>query len=94
MALHLECLNLLFRTNEIVPFRLNLLPHNRILDKSKWKHSAVDKLDLTSIIEFASDREENILGKGENAGYQCVLLFSKCFHKPSSLASLKVVIVW
>ena len=28
---------------------------------------------------------ENILGKGENAGYQHFLLFPKCFQMPSSL---------
>ena len=27
---------------------------------------------------------ENILGKGENAGYQHFLLFPKCFKKPHS----------
>ena len=28
-----------------------------------------------------SDREENIVGKGENAGYQHFLLFPQCFSK-------------
>ena len=37
---------------------------------------------------------ENILGKGENAGYQHFLLFPKCFQKPSSLGFLKVGILW
>ena len=32
---------------------------------------------------------ENIVGKGENAGYQHFLLFPQCFPKPS-LESLKV----
>ena len=35
---------------------------------------------------------ENIMGKGENAGYQYFLLFQKCFKKPP--VSLKVDIVW
>ena len=30
-----------------------------------------------------SDKEENIAGKGENAGYQHYLLFSQCFQKPT-----------
>ena len=30
-----------------------------------------------------SDRVENIVGKGENAGYQHFLLFPQCFQKPS-----------
>ena len=33
---------------------------------------------------------ENILGKGENAGYQHFLLFPKCFQKPPFSESLKV----
>ena len=37
---------------------------------------------------------ENILEKGENAGYQHFLLFSKCFQKPPCSGSLKVGIVW
>ena len=36
------------------------------------------------------DREENIVGKRENAGYQHFLLFQKCFEKDTS----KGVIVW
>ena len=39
------------------------------------------------------NRVENIVGKGENAGYQRFLLFPQCFQKPSVLGSLKVVIV-
>ena len=37
---------------------------------------------MAPTIGFASDREENILGKGENAGFQHFLLFLKCFQKP------------
>ena len=40
------------------------------------------------------DTEENTVGKGENAGYQHLLLFLQCFQKSSSLRSLKVGIVW
>ena len=29
------------------------------------------------------DREENIVGKGENAGYQHFLLFPQCFPMPT-----------
>ena len=36
---------------------------------------------------------ENIVGKGENAGYQHFLLFSQSFQKPSC-SRLKVGIVW
>ena len=39
-------------------------------------------------------KKKNIVGKGENAGYQHFLLFLQCFQKDSFLGSLKVVIVW
>ena len=38
---------------------------------------------------FLFDRLENIVGKEENAGYEHVLLFPKCFQKDSSSGSLK-----
>ena len=36
---------------------------------------------------------ENIVGKGENTGYQYFLLPPQCFQKPSLLRLLKVMIV-
>ena len=38
-------------------------------DLSKLKATAKDKLKLTQFIRFLADRLENIVGKGENAGY-------------------------
>ena len=38
---------------------------------------------------YVFDRKENIVGKVENAGYQHFLLFTQCFQKGSTLASLK-----
>ena len=40
------------------------------------------------------DRVENIVGKGDNAGYQYFLLCPQCFQRASNIWSLKVVIVW
>ena len=40
------------------------------------------------------DRVENIVGKGENAGYQHFLFFPQCFEKASFQDSSKGVIVW
>ena len=45
------------------------------------------------IISFF-DRIENIVGKGENAGYQHFLLFPECFEKASFPDCQKGVIVW
>ena len=40
------------------------------------------------------DRVENIVGKGENSGYQHFLLFPQCFEKASLQDTSKGVIVW
>ena len=40
------------------------------------------------------DRVENIVGKGDNAGYQQFLLFPQYFEKASFPDSSKGVIVW
>ena len=40
------------------------------------------------------DRIENIVGKGENSGYQHFLLFLLCFEKASFPDTSKGVIVW
>ena len=40
------------------------------------------------------DRVENIVGKGENAGYQHFLLFQQYFENASFPDTSKGVIVW
>ena len=50
--------------------------------------------DVNEMMISLSDRVENIVGKGENAGYQHFLLFTLCFQKPSFSCLLKVGIVW
>ena len=78
----------------LFPQFFNSLPHNKILDWSKLKAFADDKLNATEKLKFVLGRVENIVGKGENAGYQHFLLFPQCFQKPSLSGSLKVGIVW
>ena len=46
------------------------------------------------MVVFVFDREENVVGKGENAGYQHFLLFQHCFQKASFTGLLKFGIVW
>ena len=41
-----------------------------------------------------SDRQENIVGNGENAGYQHFLLFPQCFEKPYLVGPPKPGFVW
>ena len=72
----------------------NSLSNDKILDMSKLKAFADDNLNVNQKSKYGSGRIENIVGKGENAGYQHFLLFPQCFQKASSLASLKVDILW
>ena len=72
---------------------MNSLPNNKILDQSKLKGFADNKINMAQKLKFVFGRVENIVGKGENAGYQHFLLFS-CFQKVSCTGSLKVQIVW
>ena len=71
----------------------NSLPYNTILDLSKFKAFADDKIKVTQKFKFTFRRIENIVGKGENAGYQHFLLFPQCFQKLSFPEVLKVEIV-
>ena len=61
-----------------------LFTNNNILDWSKFKASADDNLNVAKIMTSLHDRIENIVGKGENAGYQHFLLFPQYFQKASS----------
>ena len=63
--------------------RFNTLSNDTILDWSKLKSFADDKINVTKELKFIFGREENIVGKGENAGYQNFLLFQPCFQKTS-----------
>ena len=59
------------------PFLLKSLP-NDILDSSKLKALADDKSNAYQKYKFGLNKEENSVGKGENAGYQ---IESTCISK-------------
>ena len=59
----------------------NSLPNDKILDWSKLKAFADNKINVTEKLNFLLERVENIVGKGENAGYQHFLLFPQCFQQ-------------
>ena len=61
-----------------------------MLDQFNFKAFEDDILDVVQIMICVSDRVENIVGKGENAGYQHFLLFPQCFQRVSLSGSLKV----
>ena len=52
---------------------------DKILALSKLIAFVNNKSNDTQTIEFVFHREENIVRKGENAGYQHFLLFPHCF---------------
>ena len=64
---------------------INSFPNNKILDMTSLKALANDKINVPQMMVSVSDRIENIVGKGENAGYQHFLLFPQCFQKASFL---------
>ena len=78
--------------NVLISF--NSLPNDKILNKSNVKAFADDISNVVQIIICVTDWVENIVGKGENAGYQHFLLFPQCFQKAYLPGSLKVVFVW
>ena len=53
----------------------NSVPNNKMLDITKLKAFADDKLNIAKMTISLYDRVENTVGKGENAGYQHFLLF-------------------
>ena len=57
----------------------NSLPNDKILDGSKRKAIADDKIHLNEKLKLVLKRVENIVGEGENAGNQHFLLFPQCF---------------
>ena len=58
------------------------------------KAFADDKINVAEKLKSVLERVENIVGKGENAGFQHFLLFPQCFQKASFTGSLKVGIMW
>ena len=69
---HLQMKNLMF---------LNFLPNDKMLDWSKLKAFAEDKINVNERLKFGLGEVENIVAKGENAGYLHILLFITMFSK-------------
>ena len=73
---------------------LHFTPNYKFFNLSKLKAFADNKINVTKKLKFVTERVENIVGKGETAGYQHFLLFPQCFQKDSFSRLLKVGIVW
>ena len=69
----------------------NSLPNDKLLDWSKLKAFANDKFKVAEIMIYIFDTVENIVGKGENAGYKHFPLFPQCFQKASFSGSLIIL---
>ena len=78
----------------VIWYSVNSFPNSNISDWSKLKAIADDMTTVAEMLISLSDKVENIVGNGENAGFQHFLLFKQCFQKPSLSGSLKVGIVW
>ena len=59
------------------------------LDCTKFKAFANNELNVAKL-KICLDKEESIVGKGENAGYHHILLFPQCFQESSLSGSLQV----
>ena len=66
---------------------LHPLPDDKILPLSKLRAFADDNFSVAQIAKFFFNRVENIVEKGENAGFQHFLLFPQCFQEASFLGS-------
>ena len=67
--------------NQTICFLVNPFPNDRILDMTKLKAFADDKLNVAKMMMYLFNRVENTVGKRENAGYQHFLFFPLCFQK-------------
>ena len=56
-----------FATTTTTTTTINPFPHDKILNETKLKAFADDKLNITEMIISVFDRVENIVGKGEIA---------------------------
>ena len=73
----------------------NSLQKDKNLPWAELMALADDRLKMAEIAELVLGRVKNIVGKGENAGYQHFLLFPQCFQKFPFPGSLKTtLIVW
>ena len=62
---------------------VNSLRNDKILDVTKLKAFADDKINVAQMMISVFDRVENIVEKRENAGYQHFLPFTHSFQDAS-----------
>ena len=66
------------------------LPDDKILDVTKLKAFADDRINEAQVMISVFDRVENIVGKGENAGHQQhFIFFPQCVEKDPFVGVIK-----
>ena len=70
-----QLMHCLHSGNAIHIYTFNSLPFDKILDWSKFKAYADNKINVTEKLKFVLGSVENIVGKGKNAGTS-ILSFS------------------
>ena len=73
----LSCVLLLFVLLWICNILLNSLPNDKMLDFFFFQTQSISKRQN---LKCTLGKRENIVGKGENAGYQHFILFPQCFQ--------------
>ena len=73
---------------------INPFPHDKILNQTKLKAVADNKLNVTEMIISVFNIVEKHCGKRRNCLYKQFLLFPQCFQRVSFLDASKGVIVW
>ena len=71
-------------------FLVKSLTDDKILALSKLKEFADNNLSVAQLVQFYYERVENMVGKGENVGYQRFLLFPTMLSKGSFLKVVKI----
>ena len=94
MGLVLEGAYTLPNDNTLDSSNFNSNKRQNFNDWTNFKAFADNKLNVVLTMVSCFDRIENIVGNGENAGYQHFLLFPQCFQNFKQPGSLKVRIVW
>ena len=62
-------------------YYFNSSPNDKLLNVTKLKAFAADKLNVAKMMISLFDRVEKTVGKGENAACQHFLFFPQCFPK-------------
>ena len=88
-AFLLEFLRIFSLTRESEEDHLNPLPNDKILEMTKLKAFADDKLNVAKMTISLFGRVENPMGKGENAGHQHFFPFPTGFSKALFLRLVK-----